>query len=119
MCAPNSLAYSVSKAGVNSLTRALALDNVGFGIRVNGILPGLMDTPLGVDDVVRRRGVDRGELAATRATAVPMGRQGTGWDTANAALFFASDESEFVTGALLAVDGGHTLMVAVVPESSH
>ncbi|MFZ3599316.1 SDR family oxidoreductase [Streptomyces sp. BH104] len=64
---------------------------------------------MGVDSVARAGGRSRAEVAAQRAAMVPMGHQGTRWDVANAALFFASDESAFVTGVILPVDGGFTL----------
>ncbi|MDQ3756819.1 MAG: SDR family oxidoreductase [Actinomycetota bacterium] len=101
-------AYKVSKAGVNALTQNLALTNAKYGVRANAILPGFIDTPMGVDAQARALGTDRDALAAGRAAVVPMGRQGTAWDVANAALFLASDEAAFVTGVLLPVDGGQS-----------
>jgi NAD(P)-dependent dehydrogenase (short-subunit alcohol dehydrogenase family) len=99
-------AYKVSKAGVNALTSNLALAHAQEGIRVNAIQPGFIDTPMGVDSVAEMLGRDRASLADARARMVPMGRQGTAWDVANAALFLASDESSFITGIVLPVDGG-------------
>jgi len=104
-------AYRMSKAGVDALTRNLAVTNAKHGIRVNAILPGLIDTPLGVDSGARARGIDRDEYAAARAAAVPMGRQGTAWDVANAALFLAGDEAAFISGVLLPVDGAQSAKV--------
>jgi NAD(P)-dependent dehydrogenase (short-subunit alcohol dehydrogenase family) len=101
-------AYRMSKAGVDALTTNLAVTNAKHGIRVNAILPGLIDTPLGVDAAATALGVDRNELAARRAASVPMGRQGTAWDVANAAVFLASDEAAFITGVCLPVDGGQS-----------
>jgi NAD(P)-dependent dehydrogenase (short-subunit alcohol dehydrogenase family) len=102
--------YGLSKIGVNMLTQGLALENAAYGIRVNAVLPGLIDTPLGVDDKARDRGVDRSVVAAERDAQVPLrGRMGTAWDVARASLFLASDEASFVTGVLLTVDGGQTL----------
>jgi NAD(P)-dependent dehydrogenase (short-subunit alcohol dehydrogenase family) len=109
--AGNLTAYKISKAGVNALTQNLAVTNAEHGIRVNAIMPGLIDTPMAVDAVADELGVDRGTVAAARADRVPMGRQGTAWDVAHAALFLASDEAAFVTGVLLAVDGGQSAMV--------
>jgi NAD(P)-dependent dehydrogenase (short-subunit alcohol dehydrogenase family) len=103
------IAYTTSKAAVHSMTRSLALEYAPHGVRVNCVAPGMMDTPMGVDTVARAGGVDRAEVAARRAAMVPMGHQGTSWDVANAALFLASDEAAFITGAILAVDGGFTL----------
>lgn len=107
------IAYSTSKAAVHALTRNLALEYAPHGVRVNCVAPGMMDTPMGVDATARAGGVDRVEVAARRAAMVPMGHQGTSWDVANAALFLASEESAFVTGAVLAVDGGFTLRAGV------
>jgi NAD(P)-dependent dehydrogenase (short-subunit alcohol dehydrogenase family) len=111
MCAPRGLAYSLSKVAVNGLTHALARENAHHGIRVNAILPGLVDTPLGVDEHARISGLERSAISLERAERVPMGRQGTAWDVAYASLFFASDEAAFITGAQLVVDGGQTLIV--------
>lgn len=99
-------AYKLSKAGVNALTQNLAITNAKHGLRANAIMPGLIDTPMAVDASARVSNGDRDELAATRASLVPLGRQGTAWDVANAALFLASDEAAFITGVVLAVDGG-------------
>jgi NAD(P)-dependent dehydrogenase (short-subunit alcohol dehydrogenase family) len=103
------LAYKVSKAGVNALTQQVAAGNARHGIRCNAILPGLMDTPMAVDAVAKTRGIPREEAARRRDAMVPMGKMGTAWDVANAALFLASDESRFVTGVLLPVDGGQSV----------
>ena len=105
-------AYKVSKAGVNALVHQLAITNAHHGIRVNGIMPGLIDTPMAVDAVADVLDMPRDELADARAQFVPLqNRQGTAWDVANAALFLASDEAAFVTGALLPVDGGQSAKI--------
>lgn len=110
--AGNLTAYKISKAGVNALVHTLATTNAGHGIRVNGIMPGLIDTPMGVDAAAQARKMSREELAAARAKTVPLGqRQGTAWDIANAALFLASDEAGFITGVVLPVDGGQTARI--------
>jgi len=71
------------------------------------ILPGLMDTPMAVDMRARQSGKSRAEVAAMRDTHVPLRKKmGTAWDVANAALFLASDEANFITGVALPVDGG-------------
>jgi NAD(P)-dependent dehydrogenase (short-subunit alcohol dehydrogenase family) len=103
------LAYKVSKAGVNALTQQVAAGNARHGIRCNAILPGLMDTPMAVDAVARRMGIPREQAARVRDEMVPMGKMGTAWDVAYAALYLASDEARFVTGALLPVDGGQSV----------
>lgn len=104
-------AYKLSKAGVNALTQNLAVTDAKHGVRANAILPGFIDTPMGVDAAARALGTDREAYAAARAAAVPLGRQGSAWDVANAALFLASDEAAFITGVLLPVDGGQSARV--------
>ena len=109
--AGNLTAYKISKAGVNALVQSLAVTNARYGIRVNGIMPGYIDTPMGVDQAAEARGIPREELAAARAKSVPLQHQGTGWDVANAALFLASEEAGFISGVVLAVDGGQSARV--------
>lgn len=103
------VAYKATKAGVNALTEQLALQNAKFNIRVNAILPGLIDTPMAVETRSRRFAKSRDEINAERNAKVPLGRQGTGWDVANLALFLASDEASFITGECILVDGGRIL----------
>ena len=91
-----------------ALTRSIAMQYAPKGIRANAILPGLIRTPMAVDDVVRRFGVDRDKLVTTRDRAVPMQHMGEAWDVAWAAVYLASDEARYVTGVLLPVDGGLT-----------
>jgi len=101
------LAYKVSKAGVNALTQSLAIENAKYGIRANAIMPGLMNTPMAIEGISKERGIDRERLIVARDAAVPLrGKMGTAWDVANASLFLASDEAQFITGILLPVDGG-------------
>lgn len=108
----NMIAYEVSKAAVNRLTLAVALSNAKYGLRCNAILPGLMDTPMAISAVSDATGVPVDELRQKRNAAVPLnGRMGDAWDTANAALFLASDEAKFITGVLLPVDGGMSARV--------
>jgi len=109
--AGNLTAYKMSKAGVNALTQNLALTNAKYGVRANVIMPGFIDTPMGVDAPARALGGDRAAYAESRASMVPLGRQGTAWDIANAALFLASDEAAFVTGVVLPVDGGQSARI--------
>jgi len=99
--------YKVTKAGMVAFTQQLALQNAPYGIRANCILPGLMDTPMAVDTRARASNRSRAEIAAERDAKVPLrGKMGTGWDVANAALFLASNEANFITGVALPVDGG-------------
>jgi len=109
--AGNLTAYKLSKAGVNALTQNLAVTNAKHGVRANAILPGFIDTPMAVDATARALDTDRATVADARASAVPLGRQGTAWDVANAALFLASDDAAFITGILLLVDGGQAARV--------
>lgn len=100
------LGYKATKAAVIALTENLAGANARYGVRVNVILPGLMNTPMAVEARVAA-GTPREEVIASRDRQVPLGRKmGTGWDTAYAALFLHSDEAKFITGVSLPVDGG-------------
>src|SRR5690349_5608429 len=112
--AGNLTAYKLSKAGVNALTQNLALTNAKHGVRANAIMPGFIDTPMAVDAPAKLLGLERADYAKVRADHVPLGRQGTAWDVANAALFLASDEARFITGVVLAVDGGQSTLVGYV-----
>ena len=99
--------YKLSKAGVNALTEQLAIQNAKYGIRANCIEPGLMNTPMAIDARVEAWNESREEIIAARDAKVPLkGKMGTAWDVANAALFLASDEAQFITGITLMVDGG-------------
>ncbi len=97
--------YYAAKAGVNQFTVGLAMQYAASGIRVNAIMPGMMDTPLIQQQIVGQY-ADRDAMMQARHAAVPMGRMGTGFDVANAAVFLASDESQYITGVCLPVDGG-------------
>jgi NAD(P)-dependent dehydrogenase (short-subunit alcohol dehydrogenase family) len=110
ICSTNTAAYQISKAGVNTLTQHLAMGGARHGIRVNAILPGLMDTPMAIEGISAARGISREALREQRNRSVPLGQHmGTAWDVANAAVFLASDEARFVTGVLLPVDGGQSV----------
>jgi NAD(P)-dependent dehydrogenase (short-subunit alcohol dehydrogenase family) len=101
------VAYKATKAGMIAFTQQVAIQNAEYGIRANCILPGLMDTPMAVDTRARRTNRSRAEVAAERDAKVPLRhKMGTAWDVANAALFLASDEANFITGVALPVDGG-------------
>lgn len=105
-------AYKISKAGMNALGQSLAMANARHGIRVNTIMPGLMDTPMAIEGTADARGVSREDLRELRNQMVPLGRKmGTAWDVAYAGLFLHSDEAGFVTGVLLPVDGGQSARV--------
>ena len=104
-------AYKVSKAGLNALTQVMAVANAPFGIRVNAIMPGLIETPMAIELIAARSGLPKEEVIRQRHARVPLGHMGTAWDVAHAALFLASDEAAFITGALLPVDGGQSARV--------
>ena len=106
------VAYKTTKAAMIAFTQQVAIQNAGYGIRANVILPGLMDTPMAVDTRARASGKSRAQVAAERDARVPLRRKmGTAWDVANAALFLASDEANFITGVALLVDGGGALNI--------
>jgi NAD(P)-dependent dehydrogenase (short-subunit alcohol dehydrogenase family) len=112
IAATGMLAYKVSKAGVNALTQQLAIANARHGIRVNAILPGFINTPMAIEGIASARGIPKEDLIKGRDAMVPLrGEQGTAWDVANAAVFLASDESRFITGVLLPVDGGQGIKI--------
>lgn len=95
-------AYDASKAALGGLMRHAGIEGERRGIRVNIVAPGLMDTSIG-------RAATQGRPGRAK-TPVPLGRQGTGWETAYAALFLLSDEAAYITGQTLAVDGGMTTL---------
>lgn len=104
--------YYASKAAMNHLTRATAVQYAAQKIRVNCVLPGLMKTPMVEHAVGLAQEYAGGDVEAmwkARDAQVPMGHMGDAWDVAHAALFLASDESRYVTGIELVVDGGITL----------
>ena len=108
-----SVAYNASKGAINQLTQNIAVQYAAKGIRANCVLPGLMNTPMIVEplkDAYGAGGVE--EMRRQRDAMVPMGRMGDAWDVAYAALFLASDEARYITGARLVVDGGLTCKFA-------
>lgn len=97
--------YYSSKAGVNQFTVALAMQYAQQGIRANAIMPGLMNTPL-IYKQIAGQYASKEDMVAARDAACPMGRMGTAWEIAKAALFLVSDDASYVTGVCLPVDGG-------------
>jgi NAD(P)-dependent dehydrogenase (short-subunit alcohol dehydrogenase family) len=97
--------YYAAKAGLNHLTRSLAVQYAPHNIRVNAVLPGVIDTPL-IYTQIAGQFDDVEEMRRRRNAASPMGRMGDAWDVAHAALFLASDEARYITGVCLPVDGG-------------
>jgi NAD(P)-dependent dehydrogenase (short-subunit alcohol dehydrogenase family) len=106
VCSRQTLAYKTAKAGINAMTQNMAIENAPYGVRVNAILPGLMDTPMAIERRARERNLARQTVREERHGQVPLGKMGTAWDVAAAAVFLASDEAAYITGVLLAVDGG-------------
>ena len=105
--------YSVSKAGIRQITQNIAIQYAGKNIRCNDILPGLMKTPFMVESLKAAAGERTlEEMIEARRSICPMKRLGDGWDVAYAALFLASDEAKYITGAELVVDGGLTCKVS-------
>jgi NAD(P)-dependent dehydrogenase (short-subunit alcohol dehydrogenase family) len=106
--------YYATKGAVVSLSRAVALEYAAKGIRCNSVSPGLMDTPMVRYGLTGAYGADGDvdNLIRVRTSQCPMGHMGTGWDTAYAVLFLASDEAKYVTGIDLVVDGGLTAKFA-------
>lgn len=102
------VAYAASKAAVNALTREVAVQYAEKNIRCNAVLPGVMRTPMVEQQLPASYGGDPEEMNRRRAALTPMNRQGEGWDTAYAALYLACEESKYVTGTTLVVDGGLT-----------
>ncbi len=105
--APNRLAYTASKAAVAGLTRALALDHVKQGIRVNCVCPGTVDTPSLGDRI--KAFADPVQARKDFIARQPMGRLATAEELAEAFVFLVSDESSFMTGQAVFVDGGMSL----------
>ncbi|QRM27273.1 SDR family NAD(P)-dependent oxidoreductase [Microvirga sp. VF16] len=104
-------AYSATKAAVNQATVAIAMQYARQGIRANCIMPGLIDTPL-IYKQISGQYASVEEMVTARDAAVPLGKMGTAWDIANAAVFLASDEAKFITGVCLPVDGGQSCAVS-------
>jgi NAD(P)-dependent dehydrogenase (short-subunit alcohol dehydrogenase family) len=103
------VAYAASKAGVIQFGRVTAVEYASRRIRVNTVVPGQMHTPMVEARLAgQRAGGDIDALLRSRVARIPLGFMGDGRDTANAALFLASDESRFITGTEIVVDGGMT-----------
>ena len=107
--------YYASKAAISHLTRTTAVEYAARKVRVNAILPGLMETPMVEHSAGLAKSYAQGDVEKmwqVRASQVPMGIGGSGWDVAWGVVFLASDESRYITGAELVIDGGLTLKYA-------
>jgi NAD(P)-dependent dehydrogenase (short-subunit alcohol dehydrogenase family) len=109
------IAYSSSKAAMNQFTRVIAAQYGPENIRCNALVAGTIDTPRASSQLGGLWNGDVDEMKRQRARHVPLRRLGTPWELANAAVFLASDEAAYVTGVVMAVDGGLT---CAVPHSS-
>jgi len=109
------ISYSTTKGAILPLTRSIALEYAKQGIRANSILPGLMNTPMvhqaSITGAYAGNAHDEAEMVRKRDAQCPTGKMGDAWDVAYAALFLASDEAKYITGAELVVDGGLTCKV--------
>ena len=104
------VAYAASKAAIIQMSKVMAVQYAKQGIRVNTVIPGQMHTPMVEARLARQRtGGDVESLLAQRQKRIPLGFMGDGRDTAKAALFLASDDARFITGAEIVVDGGMTV----------
>ena len=111
----HNVAYAVSKAGVEALTRVIALEYADRNIRANNLILGLIDTPAVRGAYERRRALpgnaeEADRIWTQRSKFAPLGRMGTPLEVANAALFLASDESSYITGTDIWIDGGISLV---------
>ena len=106
VCICDTVTYKTAKGAINALTEHMAVENAGHGVRVNAILPGLINTPMAIERRAQESGKTRDQIREMRLTRVPLkSHKATAWDVANAALFLASDEARYVSGLLMTVDG--------------
>ena len=109
--------YKTSKAAVVALTKHVAIRNATYGVRANVILPGLLETPTAVERRVAKFGLSYEDVVAQRNKEVPLRhKMGTAWDVAYASLFLASEESNFITGIEMPVDGGQSVQIGRMPS---
>jgi NAD(P)-dependent dehydrogenase (short-subunit alcohol dehydrogenase family) len=103
------IAYKTSKAALHEFVRWLAFENAPHNIRCNVLMLGYIDTPMAIEGYHEATGAPRETIRKQRDASVPMSRMGTAWETATAAVFLASDDASYITGAVIPVDGGmHT-----------
>jgi NAD(P)-dependent dehydrogenase (short-subunit alcohol dehydrogenase family) len=107
IAAVNSAAYGASKAGLMALVRGMALEMAPYGVRVNAVCPGVIDTPMNARNLARA--ADPEAMRRSWYDVTPLGYLGTPRDVAYAILFLACDESRFITGTPLVIDGGRLI----------
>lgn len=113
---PDCVAYAAAKAGLIKMGQVTAVKYAPDAVRVNTVVPGLMNTPLVTERLVKQRGDgNAARLIAARHRQVPMGHMGDAWDVAEAVAFLASDAAKYITATELVVDGG--LQATVVAPS--
>lgn len=111
------IAYATTKAAIRRFSEGVAIEFAGRGIRCNTIIPGQLHTPMVETRLAgQRTGGDVDALIASRNARIPMGQMGDGFDVAYAAVYLASDESKFVTGSEIKLDGGMTLKCTNMPD---
>ena len=103
---PKLFIYTVSKAAVNTFTKCLSYEFADKGIRVNCVMPGMIDAPVIYKEILKLYEGDIEKMRKDRNARVPMKNMGEPWDIAYASLFLVSDEAKYITGQILAVDGG-------------
>jgi NAD(P)-dependent dehydrogenase (short-subunit alcohol dehydrogenase family) len=106
--APGYTPYAMSKGAVSAMTRSLALEAAEYGININAILPGSIDTP-GLRAISKQRGKEPNEAMRDAGKSIPLGRIGTSEDISGAVIFLASEHSCYITGTELVVDGGNVI----------
>lgn len=107
---PKLFIYTISKAAINTFTKCLASEFADKGIRVNCIMPGMIDSPPIYKEILPLYEGDIERMRKDRKERVPMKHMGEPWDIAYASLFLVSDEAKYITGQVIAVDGGLLLM---------
>lgn len=107
----DSFAYGLTKGAIGQITKSLALDLAKYQIRVNTVCPGTTDTPLyrqAIEKYSKLEGIALPEIEAAEASEFPLGRIAIAEEVANVVLFLLSDQSSYITGSLIPIDGGYT-----------
>ncbi|MBH73837.1 MAG: 3-oxoacyl-ACP reductase [Rhodospirillaceae bacterium] len=111
------IAYCTTKAAIRRFSEAVAIEFAGRGVRCNTIIPGQLHTPMVETRLAQQRtGGNIKKLIETRNARIPLGQMGDGFDVAYAAVYLGSDESKFVTGSEIKLDGAMTLKCTNLPD---